>query len=194
MSSHSMSEYDAFGMLNLANAITTNVWDLQDNAILSDSEPAYFANSLELLKSIDFNSVDIVTIAYGTNDFTSAKSLATVEDALRNSIETIKNKYPNIDIVICSPTYRFWMDNNGNFLYDSNTREIGGAKLTEYIQLYKDIASEYGLCFIDNYNGSGICYDNRTECFPSTDGTHPNETGRQMIAENMAKELYKQFG
>lgn len=194
MSSHSMSEFDAFGMCKLADAITTKNYTLQDTAILSDSEPAYFANSLELLKSIDFNSVDIITIAYGTNDFTSSKSLETVGDALRYSIDTIKSKYPNIDIVICTPTYRFWMDDNGDFLYDSNTREIGGVKLTDYIQLYKNIANEYGLHLIDNYNGSGINETNRGDCFSATDGTHPNETGRQMIAENIAKELYKYFG
>lgn len=192
-------------MYRLADAIKSGNWNLQDDAIYNEEfGPTYFKTTLELLKSIDFNSVDIITIAYGTNDFTGKNAIsssdsydiATFEGALRYSIETIQSAYPHIDIVVCTPIYRFWMDkeNNYEYLYDSNTHEINGQKLTDFVQSVKNIADEYNLLCIDNYYDSGICYDNRTECFSSTDGTHPNEKGRQMIAENMAKELYKYFG
>lgn len=191
MSETSNAKYDAFGMENLADAITTGDFSLQENYCTKENR---FTAPFNTLKSIDFNSVDIITIAYGTNDFVKGNSLETIKNATKYSIETIQNKYPHIDIVLCTPVYRYWIDDTGNFIEDSNTKEINGIKLTDYIQLYKEIGKEYGLVVIDNYNGSGITASNRADCFTGTDTTHPNETGRQMIAENMANELYKYFG
>lgn len=193
MSENSAAKYEPFGMKNLADAITTGDWTTQDAVINSGNAPTAYQRCLPTLKSIDFNSVDIITIAYGTNDFKNGKSLDEVKSAAKYSIETIKAKYPHIDIVLCTPVYRFWIDDSGNFVEDSNTKEINGIKLTDYIQLYKEIGNEYDLVVIDNYNGSGITASNRAECFTGTDTTHPNEKGRRLIAENMSKELYKYF-
>lgn len=194
MSENSTAKYEPFGMKNLADAITTGDWTTQDAVIDSGNAPTAYKRCLPTLKSIDFNTVDIITIAYGTNDFKQGKSLEDVRNAAKYSIETIKNKYPHIDIVLCIPVYRYWIDDEGNFIEDSNTKEINGIKLTDYIQLYKELGEEYDLVVIDNYNGSGITASNRADCFTGTDTTHPNETGRQMIAENMSKVLYENFG
>lgn len=184
------SKYNAFGMESLADAITTGDFSLQEAHYTKEER---FIQPFNTLKSINFNDVDIITIAYGTNDFAKSKTLEEVEAAAKYSIETILAKYPNIDIVLCTPVYRYWIDENGDFVEDSETKEINGVKLTEYIQLYKEIGKKYGLLVIDNYNGSGINASNRTECFTGTDTTHPNETGRQKIADYMSKELCKRF-
>ena len=195
--------WDYFSMYRLADAIATGDWSLQDDAINYSDRTSYAETPLALLKSIDFNDVDAITIAYGTNDFTGKNAIDDVTNkyntdtfagALRYSIERIQSAYPNIEIILCTPTYRFWMDSDGAFIDDSSTRIINGSKLTDFVQKTRDVANEYGLTVIDNYYGCGIDNSNRTECFPSKDGTHPNETGRKMIAEYMAKELYKQFG
>lgn len=194
MSAH-VASHNAFSMNRLADAITSKDYTLQKNALANYSSlPAHFSTAISMLENLDFANVDIITIAYGTNDFTGGQSITDVENALRYSIETIQNTYPNIDIVICSPTYRFWMDEEGNFIDDSNTREIGGVKITDYIQLYSDIANEYGAYMIDNYNDIGINETTRTKYFSGADGTHQNEAGRKLIAEHMAKELYEAFG
>lgn len=202
MSTHSNS-WNAFSMYSLADSITTKNFSLQDNAILSDNSlPSYFANHLSMLKNIDFNDVDIITIAYGTNDFTGGnyidnadnkRDTSTLAGALRYSIETISKTYPDIQIVICTPMYRFWMDDNGNFLEDSDTREINEIKLTDFVQAEKNVAKEYDLFAIDNYYDLGINKNNYKQCFPETDGTHPNSYGRKLIAEHIAKKLYERF-
>lgn len=205
MSKHPTETYDAFCMYNLADSVANNDWTLQDTALNYEgwTAPKLYDQTLKRLKSIDFSEVDIITIAYGTNDFTSKKVLdnlnnaydtTTFAGALRYSIDTISAAYPHIEIVICTPIYRFWMDEDGNFLYDSDTYELNGQKLTNFVQQTKDVASEYSLFLIDNYNGTGIVKDNRTDYFPKTSGVHPNAAGRKKIAENIAKELYKQFG
>ena len=112
------------------------------------------------------------------------------KEALRHSIETISNAYPNIKIVLCTPIYRFWMDENGEFLEDSDTYVKSTYKLTDFVQWIKGVGSEYNLYVIDNYNDSGINSTNREVLY---DGTHPNEIGIKMIAENMTKKLYEKF-
>ena len=205
MSTHRESQYNAFSMCTLADAIAQNDWTVQDTAMArQDWTPnVTYAGHLASLKDVDFKEVDIITIAYGTNDFTAKRAIAsddpydiaTFQGALRYSIETIHSAYPDIEIILCTPTYRFWMDkeNNNAFLYDSNTREIEGQRLTDFVQATKEIAAEYNLNCIDNYNDSGISPDNRTDCFSATDGTHPNKTGIKMIADRMANFLLENY-
>ena len=199
-----LANWDAFCMYRLADAISTNDWSKQDTAITNETwdEPSYFSSKLNLLKSIDFSKVDIITISYGTNDFTGGNSvysetnpygLYTYAGALMHSIEVISEAYPNIEIVLCTPIYRVWRE-DGNILDDSDTYEIEGRKLTDYVQMTKDIAEKYNLVCIDNYYGNGINRDSIDVCFSASDGVHPNKVGRQMIAEHMAKELYEAFG
>ncbi len=193
-----IGNWDAFSMYRLADAIASGDWSMQDNALNYTDRTSYAETPLALLKSLDFNNVDVITIAYGTNDFTGENRLddaankyntKTFAGALRYSIEKIQSAYPNIQIILCTPTYRFWMDADGNFLYDSDTYEKVGYKLTDFVQKTKDVAKEYGLTVIDNYYGCGIDSSNKDVCFPSNDGTHPNQTGRELIAKYMANAL-----
>ena len=197
-----IGNWDDFSMYRLADAIASGDWSLQVDALNYSDRTSYAEAPLAVLKSIDFSSVDIITIAYGSNDFTGGNALDdpankyntnTFAGALRYSIEKIQSAYPNVEIVLCTPTYRFWMDENGNFLYDSNEYEKNGYKVTDFVQKTKDVAAEYGLLVIDNYYDCGIDSSNRTEHFPSNDGSHHNATGRKKIAENMAKVLINNF-
>lgn len=153
---------------------------------------------MTLIKSIDWSNVDIITIAYGTNDFTASINLdsesnkydtLTFAGALRHSIETILDAYPHIKIFICGQTYRFWM-NEGVFVDDSDTRMINNMKLTDFVTKTKDVAKQYHLKFIDNYYDLGINKFNRKHWFPSNDGTHHNRLGATLIAQHMANEMF----
>lgn len=203
MSNHWATTYNAFSMCNLANAIVNNEWTAQESAIAdtsSNAVPSYFSEALEILKGLDFNDVDIITIAYGTNDFTNgdvlenASNLYDIESyagALRYSIETLLTAYPHLKIFICSQTYRFWMDDSNVFTQDSDTYlNTKNVKLTDFVEKTKEIAKEYKLPFIDNYYSLGFNKFNRSHYFPATDGTHPLTTGCHLIAEHMANELF----
>jgi len=206
MSEHSLKHFDRFCMYRIANAVTTRDFSLQDESfsypVTGEALPVYFADSLELLKSIDFSKVDIATVAYGTNDFTAERPLEGADryditsfgGAMRYSIETLMKAFPHIKFVICSQTYRFWRNKEGNVIDDSNTRVCGENKLTDFVKKTKEIAEEYGLFYIDNYNGSGINEQTRNLCFSEKDGSHPIIPGRKLIAENIAKELIAKFG
>ena len=58
-------------MYRLANSISSGDWTVQDNALALGGQPSYFSETVTLLKSIDWSKVDIITISYGTNDFTN---------------------------------------------------------------------------------------------------------------------------
>lgn len=206
MSQHSLNHFDRFGMYRIADAITTRDFTLQDESFsyppIGEALPTYFVEGLGVLKSIDFSKVDIATIAYGTNDFTASRPLEGADrydvtsfgGAMRYSIEKIRKAFPHIKLVVCSQTYRFWRK-DGVFVDDSNTRVCGGNKLTDFIKKTKEIADEYGLFYIDNYNGAVVINEsNRDVCFSDTDGTHPIVPGLKIIAENMARELIEKYG
>lgn len=195
-----IGHWDAFSMYRLADAIATEDYSLQDEALNYDDRTSYAEVPLTLLKSIDFNNVDIVTIAYGTNDWTGNGSRVDNADnlydtnyfggALRYSIERLLGAYPNLKIFILCPTYRFWMDENLEFTEDSDTRKESGNMLSKYIELSREIAKNYHIPFIDNYYDLGINKFNRTRYFNANDGAHHKKEGRILLAEHIAKELF----
>lgn len=197
--SQASANWNPFSMYSLSNAIANNDFSAQD-AIDIDTTglPSYFKETRALLKNIDFSDVDIVTIAYGTNDFTSGvtidnnenpKDTTTFAGALRYSLETLWSAFPHLEIFICTPTYRFWMDSSNVFQYDSDTHEVGGQLLTQFVSKVIDVAKSYHVPYIDNYN-VGINQFTRTAWFPSNDGTHHNYEGAKLIAKRMANKLY----
>lgn len=208
MSVHSLPHFDKFCMYRIADAITSRDFTPQEDAFgfipRGEALPTYFKDSFELLRSIDFSGVDIATIAYGTNDFTAARPLegagkydfTSYGGALRYSLERIMKAYPNMTLVLCSQTYRFWRNKEtGAVIGDSDDRAMeSGLYLPEFAEKTREIADEYGLYYIDNYYGSGINKETRDLCFSETDGTHPIPYGRRLIAENIAQNLIKRFG
>ncbi len=201
MANHN-TNWDAFSMYRLAYAIANNDFSLQDAVDVSSVSgmPSYFSESRDLLKAIDFNKVDIITIAYGTNDFTANIDLDSESDkydcstyagALRYSIEQLLGAYPHLKIFVCGQAYRFWMDSENNFTEDSDSKlNSDGNKLTDFVAKTKDVSNEYKVKFIDNYYELGFNKCNRSHWFPDNDGTHPNIGGNRLMAEHIVSNLF----
>lgn len=201
MAERSSPTWDAFSMYRLSYAIANNDFALQDTAIEDTSAGllVYFPSTLSLLKNINFDEVDIITIAFGTNDFTGNIVLDNESDpddttkfcgALRYSLDQIITAFPHIKIFVCGQTWRFWMGAGNVFEDDSDTHENGnGNKLTDFVAATKSVSDEYHVPFIDNYN-IGINKINRDYYFPTGDGTHHNYLGAKLIAEHIKHELY----
>ncbi len=208
MSRHPHEFYDKFSMYRLTDAVISRDFSPQDAAATGELNghrvPAYFNLHLKDLEGIDFGKVDIITIAYGTNDFTGEQMLEGKDKydtnafggAMRYSVEKLKEAFPNIPIVICSQIYRYWDGYFGVYNEDSDTyvEPTSGYKLTDFVDKTKEIADEYGLFYIDNYKNSGINRETRHLCFDGVDTTHPIEYGRRLVAENISKELVSRFG
>lgn len=168
-------------------------WKYQDENMGEESFLYYFEESLPTLKNIDFNNVDTVTISYGTNDFTSevpleGKGASSFQGSMSNSIKKLSEKYPEINIVVISPAYRYWKNESGEFLVDSDSNVVNNSKLTDFVSMTEKIASDNKLKFIDIYKLINV--DNKDEYFDEKDSTHPNEAGRKLIGEHVAENLF----
>lgn len=198
MGTHADSNYDAFSMYRIADAIATNTWTLQETAAAEAGMPSYFADTVTLLKGLDFSEIDIVTISYGTNDWNNGSAIdnggkadmSYFADALRYSIETLMTAFPNLRVFICTQTYRFFMDANHDFVDDCTTHTNSqGKTLTDFVEKTIEVADEYNLPCINNYN-IGMNKYSRSYYFYTTDGTHPKPTGNQLIADNIANKIF----
>lgn len=192
--------WDAFSMYRLAYSIANNDYSVQDDAINYDDRVSYAEEPLALIKSIDFEKLDILTISYGTNDYTGNNPIdntdnpldtSTVCGALRYSIETLLTAYPNLRIFVLLPTYRFWMDSANAYTDDAfNHTNNLGKTLVEYNEAIAETAKAYNVPVIDNFAELGINKFNRQQYFPVTDGTHHNENGRKLLAKHIAAKLW----
>ena len=203
MSVHSNANYTPFSMCSLADSIASvkagseNPWATQETNAALNGMPAYFSETVALLKTINWDNVDIITIAYGSNDFNNGSPLdnggnsdtAYFADALRYSIETILTAYPQIKIFVCSIAYRAWLNASYEFIDDTNTHTVGGNTASAFNDKLREVSEEYCLTYIDNYN-IGINRYNRLYYFPTTDGAHHNQEGTRLIAENIANKLF----
>jgi len=205
MSYHSQY-WRAFSMYALADAITTGVWAEQDNAIQASPSgmPSYFADTLAMLKTIDFDKVDYITIGYGTNDYTGGvfidyrsglEEYQYFNGALEYSIRKILTAYPHIRIAVISPCWR-WFIENGEYSYSSddeqskNTRDL---MLTDYVDACKTECEKIHIPYIDTYTTLGLNEWTHLEYFPSNDGTHLNYKGRELRADRIVGQMNALF-
>ena len=202
MSDRADTGWKDFSMCNLATAVASQDFTAQDATVadMPSGMPAYFATHLATLKSIDFSDVDIVTISYGTNDYTAGddldnennlKDIDTFAGALRYSIETLLTAYPNLKIVIGTPIFRLWL-NGTTVEYTSDTKTYGGDfTLIDMTEKVKEVGEDYHCQVIDAYNDFGVNQYNWQRIFDSTDTTHPNATGRALLGRLYGVELLK---
>lgn len=183
MAKHPSNGYAAFSMWALADAVATGNYATQESQAPSGSD--YFASQLDVLKSIDFTSVDAIVIHYGTNDFAanvplddSANLLSTdtVCGALRYSIKKLLTAFPKIKIFISLPLYRMW-NGVGAETYKNSLEKT----LPEYDSGLKTVAEEHNLPTIDGYKRLGMNTIN-AGAYLSV-GTHLNDFWRKQFGE-----------
>lgn len=208
MATHYQADtYAKFSFWKLVDAIVSGDFTEQENALKLSSwtPPTSYALRLETLKNIDFNSVDVLTIAHGTNDFSYGFNIDNSENnedvqtylgALRYSLRKLMTAFPKMRVFICTPIFRTWLDSDGNPIHYSDDVTQGeladsSSSLTynDYMAGLKSVAEEFNIGYIDNYH-VGINRYNRLNYFEILDGAHPKIEGRKLIASHMAKVMW----
>lgn len=201
MSYHERTEYNPFSFCNLVDAIISKDWTTQESSAQNRPAdmPAYFITALENLENIDFNNVDYVTIAFGTNDYANGSNLdsednlydkSTFAGALRYSIETLLNAYPNLRILIGTPAWRCWLNNSNQVVQTSDEKTFeGNFTLIEMAEKIKEVAKEYHIPVINVYDNLGLNKYNWSAFFSSSDTVHPNSYGRECLGKEYAYAL-----
>ncbi len=150
----------------------------------------YYTDCIRELARTDFQKVDYVVIEHGTNDYNGGIPLDNRQDpydestfggALRTSIESLKGGFPNLQIILMTPT---WCAFYGEERSTCEERDFGGGLLEDYVGLELQIGQDYGLLVLDNYHDSGIWEE--TEEKYLYDGLHLTVAGQQLIAERIA--------
>lgn len=189
-------------MVKLAEAIAYEDWKSQETAMAyADSYKEvnlqvldYFAERMEVLSQIDFSQVEILLIEHGTNDYNNGRRLdnqmdlydvTTFGGALRYSLKLLQEKYPDLRIVLMSPTYCALGKDKNQQCYNTSYGE--GGTLDEYVELEKQIAKEFGVEWIDAYHESGIWEDTVDRYLK--DALHPNMEGHALIGNLIADSL-----
>ena len=118
------------------------------------------------------------------------KDTTTFAGAARYSIERILGAYPHIKIYLLSATWRLYLNSDNAYVEDIDTKTNNlGFKTSDYNSKLKEIADEYHLKYINNYD-IGINKINYSHYFPNNDGAHHNENGRDLIARNTVHEMF----
>lgn len=194
MGPHPTTRYDNFCMYKLVDAIYTKDFSAQE---ADTTGSPTFPLRLSTLKSIDFSKVDIVTIAYGTNDWGGGYNTAKPTDnsenkfdtsnfygAARYSIKKLLEINPKLKIIIVSPYYRY----DASSGEDSDTLRPStnpDYSLKNYVDALETVARDMKVPFINMYETMGVNAINREAYFDGTDGVHFNSAGMLILAQRL---------
>jgi len=190
-----------WSMVKLAQAIYAEDWTSQVTGVSYSEyyrESAgqildYFYERIMHLSQIDFSKVDILIIEHGTNDYNCGQILESEEDpwdittyagAIRTTVKLLKEKYPDLRIILLSPIYCEFIAENNAKCYET---DFGGGVLDDYVQMQKTVAEECGVEWIDAYHGSGIWSD--TIDIYTYDKLHLTDEGKQLMGDLIADYL-----
>ena len=150
------------------------------------------------MKSLDFSNVDIITILYGTNDFTSNENTigiaaSTDGQTIKGAINFIVNKlltaYPNLKVMFITPTHRFWGTEDAD---DSDTvANDNETFLIDFCTAINEQAHLHHLPCLNLYSEGGLNKYNHATYF--TDGVHPNTVGETYLANKISAFVQSQY-
>lgn len=185
---------ELLNMVSLSKALAADDFGVQQTVRSRREITDYFMDTIDELAQVDFKQVQTLVLAFGINDYHAGMPLenagnpfdeSTFGGALRSVLRTLQGTYPDLRIILVTPTYA-WYRSNGLTCEEYAT---GDAFLEEYVAKELEIAQEYGIEAIDLYHD---LYPHETwedwQIY-TEDGLHPNESGRRLIAETLVERL-----
>lgn len=184
-----MDAYCLYWMVCLATGAPIDNYYVQAAEQLGEKTPADAEEVINTLKTLDFNTIDTVAIMYDATDYLLGNPMYNDDNPtdptqftgnLEASLDVLQSLYPQIRIIVMSPTYAYAVDENGDYIssdmYIYNNRDV----LSTYVIKECYSANLHSVSFMDNLYGS-INEDNAKEYL--TDNLHLNVKGRKLIAK-----------
>ena len=184
-----MDAYCLYWLVNLAAGVPLDGYYNDAAKALGDKTPPEAEEVVNTLKTLDFNTIDTVAIMYDATDYLLGNAMYNDDNPtdptqftgnLEASLEVLQRLYPQIRIIVMSPTYAYAIDEDGNYvssdIYIYNGRDV----LSTYVIKECYSANLHSVSFMDNLYGS-ITEDNAKEYL--TDNLHLNVKGRKLIAK-----------
>lgn len=173
------SPYYWFDGVSLWTAITSGITTNQDANIssLSNASQAHWAT----IKSLDFSDIDLIVLAYGTNDYTQGKSINDITTAYNTVIDMIREEYPAIRILVLSPIWRLISYDTATSSYiDSDTKTYAaGVTLRQIVDGIIADCKTKRVSVFDGYSNVEVCLENVPTFFDNVtqSGDQDQQTG-----------------
>lgn len=191
---------DCMSGVSLSKAIASGDFGPQQATKVKESMTEYFPETIDEMEQIDFSKVDILLLQYGFNDYHAGIPIYPAEGeneeasfvgALESCVKSLQEAYPNLRIVLVTPTYSWYPYNELTHL-TCEEYNLGGGVLEEYVNAEIQTAHALRVEILDVYHNF---YSHDTwedwEIY-TTDGLHPNEEGRTLLAEKIAAYLQEE--
>lgn len=176
----------SMSLVGLTRAVRGMDFRVQKTAVLRENNTELFPEIIRGLAEIDFEQVEFVVIGKGINDYHGGVPIENIRDpydeytflgALRSAVTDLRERNPDVGILLVTPTYTWYMEQ------ELTCEEIdnGGGLLEDYVNAELALARELDVEALDLYH----------DFFPhespgdweryTLDGVHPNEAGREKI-------------
>jgi len=195
----SISPMDAYCfywlITNVVSDGLTDFYYTDAAAALGDKNPPEAEEVVELLGTIDFNEVDVITIMYDASDYLmghgmyddiNPTSTQHFTGNLEAGIELIQNYFPHIRIIVMSPTYAYALDEEGNYVSSDMYRYNGMDVLSTYVIMEFASCSARNVSFVDHLYGT-ITEANADQYL--IDHLHLNQDGRELVLQRFMDAL-----
>ena len=191
---HMDEKMDLLSLAALTKSITTKDFGVQKQIRVEIPATEYFPDVVGELCEIDFTKTELLLIGYGMNDYQNGVPADDPKDpmneytyggALRSVLSALKKTYPEMRIILLTPTYSWYPDRQGS----CEELDFGGGTLETYVLLEQEIGASYGVETIDLYHEL-YPHDSMEDWSRYTrDGVHPNEDGLELIARKIKSYL-----
>jgi len=148
----------------------------------------------ELIDEINIEKTDYFVIMYNANDFFHRIPLDTEDfdegvytyvGAFRRAVIYLREAAPYADIIICTPHYSLFFDENNIYLGDGNILHNGIGTLNDYRGKAEHTAKYYKTIYVDSYYGMGI--DGYSAEYLLDRGYYLSEEGREVFADYLVR-------
>lgn len=179
---------DGLNLPSLARAISYDDFGVQQSVYIREAATEHFGQVVDELEQVDLQNLQYLIIEYGTNDYFAGVPLENPEKlydeytfagALRSSLEVLRKSLPDLQIILISPTYNWYLNTQEN----CENKDFGGGYMPGYVNAAKEIAEEYGVGYVDVYTDFYPQKSHQDALIYTEDGVHPNEDGRKKIAQ-----------
>ena len=144
---------------------------------------------IETLSTLDFNTVDAIIIMYDATDYfelstmynaDNSEDITTFTGNLELGIAVLQSVYPDIRIIVASPTYAFAINEEGEYISSDRYAYNGHDVLSSYVIREGVSSLSKGVSFLDNFYGT---FNEDTAKDYLTDNLHLNKAGRELVAK-----------
>ncbi|MBQ7920127.1 MAG: SGNH/GDSL hydrolase family protein [Lachnospiraceae bacterium] len=178
---------DGLSLGALTRAIAYEDFGRQQTITIREASTEHFPAVIDEMEQIDFEGLKYLLIEYGTNDYFAGVPIENPENpydeftfagTLRQSLEILRKSLPDLQIILISPTYNWYL----NTVENCENKDFGGGYMSGYVNAVAEIAEEYGVGYVDVYTDFYPEKAHEKALIYTEDGIHPNEDGRKKIA------------